>query len=297
MKDQEAHTASEYNREDDHHSLSAKAINMEDDMDQGEDQKDSPKGALASAIESWPNLLRAFTLFAGLMLIVVLSCIGIYAFIVSRSDVKIELTDKGGIVLLTQANNKVGQFLLPASAGWTNTGFIIKPGARVEIQSFGEAHLGFHRLVDAARDDVIPIFPWIGPQGSRFIAESEADTARQQLLIEPKAHIGMLLGYLAEPRLPENEEPGKNNPKPGEIVKLGDRRTIRNQHEEERVLWLTVNDMYLNNGGRKAYVGDATGDTLDIYLKQWNQIKEKEYWELWFNDNIGQYLITIKYIN
>ena len=257
----------------------------------GEDQIESMKEGLPYAIGNWSNLSRTLTLFAGSMFILFLSFVGVYSFILSRPNLEIELKDEGGIVLSNQANNKVGQFLLPASAGWTNSGFTIKPEESVEVQAYGKVHLGFHRLVDAAKEDFVPIFPWIGPKGSEFIAETEADRTRQQLLVDPTANIGMLLGYLAY-----DKEPTKSNPQPDKIVSIGDKQTIKNTHQEEQMLFFVVNDMYLNNDAKEAYIGNAEGN-LDKYQKNWNEIKDKKYWELWFDDNIGQYLINIKYIN
>ena len=246
-----------------------------------------------SVVGSWSNVSRAITLFLGLIAVLVVSAIVIYHHITKSSDVTITFTNKGGVVFQT-LDTRMGSFLLPASAGWVNTGFTINPGERVRIQSFGRVHLSMGRLLRDSKNNRVAR-GWSSPDGFPYTE----DILRKSLLVAPDANKGMLLGYLGAADYGDEIKPSKDNPRPGKILKLGGDKTFRNTTKETQELWLTVNDYYLNKEAEKAYF---SGEDARQQLKDgtdrasWEYIVKNEYWELWFDDNLGEYLINISFI-
>lgn len=226
------------------------------------------------------------------------------------SDVTVTFTNMGGVVFQT-IDTRTGSFLLPASAGWINTGFVIKPDEKVRIQSFGRVHLSLGRLLKDSKNNHVAR-GWSSPDGFPY----DEDAQRKALLVVPNANKGMLLGYLAEANYVGKKNPSKYNPRPEGILELGADRTFRNTSKETQELWLTVNDYYLNKDAEDAYLSgeDArentcTKDQATTKTKNpaeaenkiksracWKDIVESKYWELWFDDNLGEYLINISFI-
>lgn len=282
-------------------------------MSSDQDQKYPSTGILTTAIQSWSNLRRSLVLFFCVVLILTISFEYIGSFISTNvSDylsknhkTTITFTANNGIIFFSENSQKTGSFLLPASAGWINTGFILKSGETIDIRASGRIHLGLEQLVDAAQTDTKPQYAWSAPDGNPFNSNSD-DKALQNhsknsnlknFLVDPNAKIGMLLGFLAKKELSETEKPGENNPSPRGLIRIGNSRDgIKNDDTEDRELWLTVNDIYLSEKAEEAYINKYASDE-EVRAMQWQRIKKQNYWRLWFDDNIGEYLINITFQN
>lgn len=252
-------------------------------------------GALGILVGSWLNVFRSIVLFCGIVAILAVSVVTSYEHVIGNSEVSMEFTGDGGIIFHSKNNPRSGSILVPASSGWLNTGFRLKPGDEVRIQASGKIHLAVSHLVEAANEDIKLKFDWVDPSGNKYV--SAPDDLRKDLLVDPNQRIGKLLGYLAEPELEEKSRPGADNPRPGKILPIGKNEVIHNTEGFERELWLVVNDMYLNEDAENAYVGNVTGKIKQARLEAWKRIKQDKYWQLWFEDNIGEFLVNIIYEN
>lgn len=283
-------------------------------MSGDQDQKYPSTGILTTAIQNWSNLRRSLVLFFCVVLILTISFEYIGNFISTNvrdylsknHKTTITLTANNGIIFFSENSQKTGSFLLPASSGWINTGFILKSGETIDIRASGRIHLGLEQLVAAAETDTKPKYAWSAPDGNPFDSNSENKSLQnhsknsnlKNFLVDPNAKIGMLLGFLAKKELTEIEEPGENNPRPKGIIRIGNARDgIKNDDTEDRELWLTINDIYLSEEAKEAYINKYTVDNKKEREEQWDKIKKQKYWRLWFDDNIGEYLINITFQN
>ncbi len=135
-----------------------------------------------------------------------------------------------------------------------------------------------------------------------------------QLTICPKADTGTLLACLHQDGDPK---PGKINPRPDNIIVLGSKCRIVNKMDTKCTLWLVVNDAVLENDdrSRRAYLEIEDDSDPKIYyppenfkgsynandpmswspIQRWRYIVKHQYWQLWYDDNIGFYQIQIDF--
>lgn len=193
--------------------------------------------------------------------------------------------------------------LVPASKLWVNSGIIIKPGQKVTMRASGYVNLAIHRLVSSAEVDVLPPYGWSDPNGIMIDRNRPLYQRRKELLIEKRALQGQLL-YIA---VRDSEvSPSENNPRPERIriLKSGDYYT--NESKVRETLYFTVNEKLVEDSqkAKLAFVGKNQKEVDDTYgpgvitqeelEAQFNNIVKKRYWTVWFDDNIGQFLIEIK---
>jgi hypothetical protein len=189
--------------------------------------------------------------------------------------------------------------LLPANKLWLNTGFQVKPDQKVKISATGSVNLGIHRLVEAAYTHDSPRWNWTDPEGNQESSRpTPIDKAVKQLFIEPDRKPGVLLASV----IPNNNETlGKYNPKPKGIQQIGKEGEISSK--EGGTLWLVVNDAVLNKNAGNAYVLpqkdlDQTygkGKVTEEQRKEeWERIKIENYFEAFFDDNAGNFLVQIQ---
>lgn len=218
----------------------------------------------------------------------------IYAFFYWYPDDNLEVsfTDSGATIIKKSGETYKAQFLLPASSTWTDTGIDIPPRATVNFRASGRVHLAIHKLIQSANNDSLPLFNWLGPRGAPYQSTRQLDKARRSLLIENKANIGAIIGFFKKSTdIPPG--PSNHRPKGKFIVDLSD-GGFKNDSDEKVRLWLVVNDMYLdpNNiqASKDAYIGkDKKKEPM------WNYIESKDYWHIWFDDNIGHYLVQVEF--
>jgi hypothetical protein len=78
---------------------------------------------------------------------------------------------------------------------------------------------------------------------------------------------------------------------------------VTNSANQKGRLWLTINDFVLSNNddSKKKFLMNQEslkiryGRTTEQQMTIWKEIVAKQYWELFFDDNIGNYLIQIEY--
>lgn len=266
---------------------------------------------LWSGFESWSHLFR--------FLIAVVVVVGIAYLAVQRTVATLydtpglEITFSQGATVVRRHNElERAQVLLPASVMWMDTQVDVKPGERLHVRAFGRIQLALDRLVDAARRDAPLEYTWIGPEGDSASVRLPGDAPRDKFLIEPGATYGKLLGYL---QCGNAEAPSKTNPRPAGINAIGNDGTVENRAEDTCCrLWVVVNDTFLDSSdeAKSKYLmteqllrdrygklpdkdtGKAEFVTVSAQNAKWQQIVERGYWDLWFDDNIGNFFIDIR---
>lgn len=184
--------------------------------------------------------------------------------------------------------------LLPANKLWLNTGLEIKPGQEVKITATGSINLAIHRLVEAAYTHKYPRLGWMEPEGGQPLGYK--DLRIKQYLISPDNNYGVLLACIT------TEDLSKTNPKPKNISVIGRNASIKS--EKGGKLWLVVNDAVLNKDAESAYILsqkelDETYGSGKVTVKQredeWKRIVDDSYFEAYFDDNSGAFLVQIQF--
>jgi hypothetical protein len=264
-----------------------------------------PRAGFLTGFISWGHLLRfciAVTFVLGLLLLsiwLLLNCLK------PGQGVSVSFNEEKTVVISINNQPSKALVLLSASHLWTNTGLKMRPNQKINIGATGRVNLAIHRLVDAAKEDSHLTHGWIDPDGEEIINEKPLEQFRKPLRIEPCMGYGCLLAYVQPQGQPP---PGLENPKPKEIQVIGKNNDIiyLDPSGREGTLFLTVNDAVLKNDAesKTAYIAnqkilDETYGvnklTVATLLDRWNKIVRDNYWDVWFDDNVGDFLVQISY--
>ena len=247
---------------------------------------ETPSGAQVFAL-----LLTSWRAVAHLVVLVVLTVAGLVSCIVlgvrllRSSGVEVTQTDHGLVYRVGAAKTSV--LMLPGSATWLNSGFTVRHGDTVHIKASGLVNLSLFRLVDASRTKERPGLPWVDPQGV-FVSElTDVDDRQRRQYLQDNCLIlkRQPLGALLYAVGPDSAHPGLLNP---DVVGLD--KTIEVQ--KDGALWFVVNEI----------IFDATDVSRDCFehapqnpsLKMtFDRLVAEKYWNVWLDDNVGEFLITI----
>ncbi|MEP0874000.1 hypothetical protein NDA01_30305 [Trichocoleus desertorum AS-A10] len=217
----------------------------------------------------------------------------------AKDEVKIEFPVPGTTLVTVNNIPNKASYLLAASDLWAPTGLKLNPRQSVQITASGRANLGIHRLVEAAQKDTYPTIGWTGPTGNLSSPSEVKNTYRQDLKIEPQAADGTLLAYLHQGGEPE---PSRENPLRDKAIVVGASGKITNDKPVPVTIWLVINDAVLENSeqSRLAFVNPentANSDTRKSAEdeKRWKYIQQRQYWNLWFDDNVGFYQVQFDF--
>jgi hypothetical protein len=266
-----------------------------------------PRIGLLGGFSSYAHLLRfciAATFVLGLVFLSVwllLHCLK------PGQGVSVSFNEEKTVVISINNQPSKALVLLSASHLWTNTGLKMRPNQKINIGATGRVNLAVHRLVDAAKEDVKPRHGWVDPDGDQFKNEKPLDLIRKPLLIEPQVVHGCLLAYVR----PQGEpDPGKENPKPTGIQVVGRNNEIiyRDPSGREGTLFLTVNEGVPKDDAKSKAAYIANQEVLDetygknkvtvaMLRARWDYIVRENYWEVWYDDNVGEFLVQINYDN
>lgn len=196
-------------------------------------------------------------------------------------------TPAGGIIYRTGQDETLS-YLLSASAPWGSTGFKVKKGEFLQIRASGKVDLAVHRLIEAAISDQRPLHAWVGPDGMSDLNKlllRKQDVWRQKWLLVPDKPYGALIVGIS----PDNYPPS-------------DRHNIwiagsewNGQTPESGVLWFAVNDVLLTPDSKDAYEipFEHKEEGYDVPRK-FDDIAKDQYWNVFFDDNIGSFMVTVK---
>jgi len=206
---------------------------------------------------------------------------------------------------ISRERDRKSHFLVPASKLWIDSGITITPGQIIRISASGLINVAMHRVVNAAEEDKYPLLPWTGPEGF-YSGPNETRpiySKRRYILVKPDAPRGSLLLYARKQGYPE---PGKHNPDPSDIVVVGKGITYTYEAVDTMPanLYFVINDAVLGKEKkhRDAFMG--TQSEIDFTYgkgrysveeleKRWNKIVETQYWDIWYHDNVGQFLVEV----
>jgi hypothetical protein len=238
--------------------------------------------------------------------------IALYAFFILNKTIEVVFKDDGATVLLRGSEPRSVVVLLPASRLWLDSGLELKPGQKVNVSASGAINLSVHRLSEAAENTIPPRHGWTTPSGVKGRDDLRCiDQIREPLLIEPKASYGSLLAYIK----PANAaEPNVKNPIPSNIQVINSPSSqlgYSNPDGLQGRLYFTVNDIVLKNDPKykqafisdpecldRSYGKDSSGKsklTVAQMEQRWNRVTSNNYWNIWFDDNIGEFLVKISY--
>ncbi|MCD9188951.1 MAG: hypothetical protein LUM44_21215 [Pyrinomonadaceae bacterium] len=206
----------------------------------------------------------------------------------------LEIINTGGGVIYKIGNEEHLTFLLSAAAPWDSPkGFKVEKGDKLKIQASGRVNLAVHHLVDAAINDTYPPLLWSDPDGMPIDKLNDKDKLRLGgLLVANQPYGALVVGF--SPDL--NTKPSSENIK---LVGKNWEGTV----EVSGVLWFAVNDIYLDlktfesnpdkdKEFQKMYEATDKSGTRTS-KRSWEEIRSDKYWNLWFDDNIGDFMITV----
>jgi hypothetical protein len=246
------------------------------------------------------------------IVITAMTLIALYGFFILNKTIEIVFRDDGATVLLRGSEPKSVVVLLPASRLWLDSGIELKPGQKVNVSASGAINLSVHRLTEAAQNTIPPKHGWTTPSGVKDRDDLRCiDQIRESLLIEPRASYGSLLAYIK----PANAaEPNVKNPIPPNIQVINSPSSQLGYSNPDGLkgrLYFTVNDIVLKNDAKykqafisdpacldRSYGKDSNGKsrfTVAQMEQKWDRVTTENYWNIWFDDNIGEFLVKISY--
>lgn len=195
--------------------------------------------------------------------------------------------------------------LIPASKLWVTTTIIVKPNETIRIKASGLVNLAIHRVVFNAKENERPNIDWNDPDGVLNMPEDKPlYLKRRQSLVLPKAKYGTLLMY---PLRKGETAPSKYNAFPQNIQVVGTFLEYSNTSAEDVILCFVINDTVFRSEPeyKSAFVG--TQEEIDLTYgkgketvakreESYNKIAAASYWERWFDDNAGEFLVEVERI-
>ena len=264
------------------------------------DAKRPPTGGLWDALSrDWSSWIRVVSaVVVSLLFGIVAPGAVVWWLVAGRLQVEVTFTEGGATLVSLGGEPRQAILSLPAAARWMNTGITVEPGATIAITASGYTNPAVHRLVQAAHADSLPNYGWLDAEGrsARPSRVPAAHRDRNPLAIYPGAPIGAVIGYL---QVAGGAEPSVINPSPPGVLLIGaEERITHGADEDIATLWLAVNDIMLTEDSRDAYIGvDDDMDALDRGRRErrWAYIEQHQYWDLWWDDNVGSLVIQIQF--
>ncbi len=210
-----------------------------------------------------------------------------------KPSLNVRVTKEGTVIFSTPTHQKTAFFQVSSNGGiespWINTGIELTEDQLVTIQATGKICLAFHRMSKAAESDSLPPMPWNGPEGikgsvsfpPRIIRTKNRESSNA--LVSPNSLKGMLIGCIS------NDIPNHTASENTQVIDIGKNKTFT--ANKTGTLWLTVNDIWLDQNSAKVYSNNNTEVNEKVFREK---IIEKKYWNIWYDDNSGSYLVTIE---
>jgi hypothetical protein len=274
-------------------------------MANGEDE--NKIHSVLGGFESWSHCLRFCMAVSWCLLICGVAVVLAINGVGRHGRVAVEFHGGSTVFSVNQEPTKAF-FLLSASQLWADTGLEIQPDNEIRITATGKINLAVHRLVEAALNKTAGAEDWTTADGVKphgLLLEQQ----RKPLMVLPEANFGCLLAYVG----PNGEDaPGPANPRPSGIQVVGTSGLIHYTDKRGRPghLFLTINDGVLSNTpqAHQAFVGTQAAldekyppvggrstATVEEQEQWWRLILQRQRWEEWFDDNIGELLIHVDF--
>lgn len=252
-------------------------------------------------LKSWGNFLR---FLIGIFVIFLFVSLVVHK-VSDNTEFNVDYSTDKTLITIIDKKYIIANSVLPACDCWVNTGIEIRPEEQYELKVSGKIHTTADKLVKDSDDDIIPRFPWIGPEGDKSFRIREevryrvADSIRKRLLISQKANLGQVLFYIQKTSLKPNCNIGANFFIPDSVDVYDVEKGLKGTNDSKATwyIWVSVNDMLIRDfseSNKIAYLGGASADTLKRKQLQWNLLAREKYNRIWFDDNIGNFVVSAK---
>lgn len=236
-------------------------------------------------------------LFLFLLIFLIFICILLCIINKYFFNSKIAKIDIDGNSISFKSNDKViYNCLFTTSEFWYNPKIKFEKNEEIIIKATGKYYTAIHHLVEYTKSDTGRLFKWIGPEGiNKTELKREVDRIRQKMCIKPDINYGALLARTH-----------KHNSNEVSESYFFDKETneIRLKFEYDGYLEFIVNEpiLGLDEKSKENYLIRHEEDSfyekkrpIDVQLIAWNKIiSEGTTKEIWLDDNIGNFLITIE---
>lgn len=264
---------------------------------------------MKAIFKNWGNTKRFLTVLLASFILLILA-LKFTLTSVFENEFDIKYTTEKTLITIKDGKFVIATSVLAASDYWTNTGIEIRPGETCTIKISGKIHTSCDKMINSAQNDSLPFFPWCDASGIRFQVRDDyhhhADSIRKTLLLDPNRNIGAVLLYLQKDpyKIPNCKLAGDHYLPPSDSILNYDMKKgveITNDTKTVWLLWASVNDILIRNFDSEceklAYFGGVTTSKKKKYQKKitnWKSIKSNKYNTLWFDDNIGNFIISAK---
>ncbi|MBN2226830.1 MAG: hypothetical protein JW763_05655 [candidate division Zixibacteria bacterium] len=236
---------------------------------------------------NWQPFVRFLLLLLGVGMIV---WIVIVSILVTTQwvtpGIKVSVESSGAFVISTGINERTAVFLLTPqgdkASPWINSGIQIRKDQKIRVTASGRVCLAMHHMIKSAFKDIPPPVPWNGPAGIDTLSELPPithrmeESVRSQFRIAPHLFQGRVIGTIATSQPPI---------RPDSILNIGD--FYEGEAYQTGTLWLTVNEIWHSSSLPEAY---TPGSPEEFKAN----IVENKYWNVWFDDNSGAFLVTVE---
>jgi hypothetical protein len=243
---------------------------------------------------------------------------------------KIEISTGSGTITLKRGNTQNTLFLLSPNGEdentpWVGTGIEVKKGDKIKITASGRVNTSIKRVVAETIRPEVDERTWASPSGINRSDNTTYFPTLDQFKLLPDKNgayygFGMLLAGVRDSTGQTNDiAPFKPLSKDDNFIKFN----AKNDGE----LVLTVNDIWLSGDTKDAYTPQFNKDNFHHYLqlaefeaafkgedfkswseetkrkkaeeqyqrrlKGWDSIISKNNWNIWYDDNVGSFSVSI----
>jgi hypothetical protein len=265
---------------------------------------------MESILQSNTRLLRALLFLICLTALIYFSVTRIFQTINTVSDISVEVNEKGGLIFKatrkgSEISERYAQFLLPSNKVWVNTGIDVEENEECDFKITGNVHLAINNLITHVDNDQIPKIKWTGPEGAKWenIGDKpDCADAKTKLLIKPGDRIGNVVGYFYN-NLDISDQDFLQyfmiNRKAAtkDVFNIGEKLKQPNNTGKKARLFISANDILLDMTDtvqKKISQIAFEGRVGENNAQNWKLLlNEPEYFRLWFDDNVGGFLVNV----
>lgn len=268
-------------------------------------------GAITRIWGDWKSIANFWFFIAGLVLIVdggifLLGLVirpllpGARVTTTEKGAYIIEIGGKRSVQWLYSASSKPSPETFDESLGeriWSDSGIKVSAGDWVKLRVSGAVNLAIHHLVKSSETDTPPFFHWSGPDGvsaKQAASLRRSDNWRLPRRIAPGQTPGKLLMQV----VPDDRKP-QVQPDAEFLYAVGSGKDGPFHIRQSGTLHFALNEVPLDETMHNYYVITSSVDAdyesehpVSDQEHAWKKIVEQKYWDIWFDDNVGSFLIT-----
>ncbi|MEY2831701.1 MAG: hypothetical protein RLZZ574_959 [Cyanobacteriota bacterium] len=263
----------------------------------------------------------------GITVVAAILAVAVLGTIYFMRPEEIEISTNSGTIALKRGNTQNALFLLSPSGGdektpWADTGIEVKKDDKIKIEASGRVNCAMKRTIARTIRPEIAQQTWVGPSGYPEEATPPAEHINEAKLLLDKDNASYGFGMLLA-----NVKDSKDQIKTENIVPFVENTEfIEFTAPSDGELVLTVNDIWLSKNMKNVYAApfeenrayyektarfDAAFRDEDFNswskeekekkakaqyerrLKSWNNIVDEGDWNIWYEDNIGSFSVSI----